>query len=793
MTRNSALAEVAIDEFSDDAAVKPTFWRIVRNAGLVLSFYIGISLIPLWKVVFASGAIVGGDWSTPVTSKQFDTLSASGFFLWTHQNNLFGVADAHLATPFTVLLFLMSRILSGPDIDRLFLMLTYTGAGSTIYAYARRIGVSVFPALVAGVIYITAPVFFDYSAMGWTYILLSFSLIPWILVLFERCLKRGGLFPMILLGLLMDLGFSFSLSAIVWYPLALLIYSAFAIRSRRDIKLASLAIAVSAGLVFLLNLSWFLPFAEHGNSYLSSAASQTNVPLNQRLSVVNIFRGWGSLYNWPFENSYPAWLWSASFVPPVVAFTAILVRRRDRTVKYFAALALIPLVFFLAQPIFYRLPFTGVLRDISRLIVFEALGSAVLIAITLDWLWKARPVTIKPWLRNVPDMGTSLVTVALLLSSYPVWSGQLTGTAKNSYDIRLRTYNFPSAYTSVENSLAAKSGDAKALYLPEIHSNIPSLSQFAGPYAEIDDPFALYAPRPGGFDLGDRLPGHYHKIESLISGTQMLSGSVDVGEVLGAIGVRWVAVRRALQGHLYPTIDIINRLEADKQLVKIRDGNVVEFRNLNVLPIVYASISPVYHNGPTSADLSTALNAGFVENRRVAFFTDSADGTSNKTLLRDIADVGSYMPSITFQQINSTRYDIRVDGAQKPFFLVLLDSFNPGWHLEPVSASAALPAARPGTVREMPSKNSFVWSDAALRAPASFPATSHFIANGFANAWYVVPTKAKSTLLFRAEYVPQQVAYVGFIIELLTLITVSIVCLAIFFRWRRYHHSFQPN
>ncbi|MHB1955579.1 MAG: hypothetical protein ACYCOU_17720, partial [Sulfobacillus sp.] len=606
---------------------------IARRASLVIGFYLAIALILMGKVIFSSGAIAGGDWSTPVTRQQFDVFGASGLFLWTHVNNLFGVAQPYLSTPSTMFLWLLSRFFSGPIIDRLFLLLVYTFAGSTLYAFSRRIGASRIPALVAGAVYVTTPVFFDFTAMGWTYVLLSFSLIPWLLLLFDKCRREGGVMAMVGLGVLMEIGFSFSTSCIAWYPLALFVYGLFAVRSRREFVSVCKTLAASGIIVILMNCAWILPFVQYGNSFLSSSASQTNVPLGQHLGVMNIIRGWGSLFNWPFEISFPASLLFISFVPPITAYAALLARRRDRTVRYLATLTLIPLLFFVTRSVFYSLPFTGVFRDISRLILFQAMASSILIAVTLESLWRMRPPAPDGWQRYVPRAAMVFVAVGLILSGYPAWSGELTGVAKEGMDIRLRTMNYPIEYSSVQNAL--KGGGSKTLYLPEVDANAPAFSTYSGDYAEILNPFASYAPQPGGIYVGDRRPGDYGDVESLFTGTRLLSSSIDISELIGALGIGRVVVLANLEGHFYPTIGIVNRLRADKGLALTQFGDAFVFDNTDSPSLIYASTSPVFHAEIASKGIVSAFGRGFVEHRRVALFADSASRKSLPQLQED--------------------------------------------------------------------------------------------------------------------------------------------------------------
>lgn len=80
----------------------------------------------------------------------------------------------------------------------------------------------------------------------------------------------------------------------------------------------------------------------------------------------------------------------------------------------------------------------------------------------------------------------------------------------------------------------------------------------------------------------------------------------------------------------------------------------------------------------------------------------------------------SGLPSVTFEKVEPTHYRLRVEKAEKPFFLVFSETFNPGWGL-------------------------FVKG-------RRIDSEKHLIANGYANSWFIERTGS-----FDAEirYTPQ--------------------------------------
>lgn len=737
----------------------------------------------LHKVILSPGIITGGDWSTPVTQLQLETNFRNGLFLWTHVANVFGVAQSYLTTATGALFLAASQVLDGPQIDRMLLLFLYTFAGTSVFAYARVLGLHGAAALAAGTMYVATPVFFDYTAMGWGFVLLAFSFTPWVLYLFARCIRERRGLPPLTLAILFTIGFSFASQSLIWYPLAMVALAPFIVRSRIQFWRAARTLLL-CGLVFVvLNLHWVLPLLRYGDPLLSSAASQSDVPLGQHLSVLNIMRGWGSLFNWPYEVAYPDSLLAFSLLPPVVGLSALVLRPHDWRARFLGVLTLIPLVFYILPSAFYELPFSGVIRDVGRFILFQALGSSLLIALTFDWIL-SRPVElVSRWQRYIPKACAAGLALCLLLSAYPVWAGELTGVSKQGIDIRLRTLTLSREYDKVERELADVSGSAKVLYFPTgIFLNLPLDSRFNGAYREFADPYATYAPRPGGIFDGDRRAGEYRAVASFLTGPRFISATSRLAETLGAMSIRWIVVRRDLQGHAYRTALLLQHLDTDDALIKRQDSDVVLYENPLALPNVYASITPVFQNTSVSAGLSTSFLDGFSKRRQVVFFRGAAYKMGNGKLIANIADMGNQMPSISFQRVNPTRWDIRVDDATGPFFLVLSETFDPRWRLEPLASGSNLPRSKDGDVRDGSARNDFDWSDASLKDPPSLPESAHFVANGYGNAWYIEPREGQTTLAFRAKFAPQSLAYVGAGVALTALVLLIGTCLFLVFR-----------
>lgn len=114
------------------------------------------------------------------------------------------------------------------------------------------------------------------------------------------------------------------------------------------------------------------------------------------------------------------------------------------------------------------------------------------------------------------------------------------------------------------------------------------------------------------------------------------------------------------------------------------------------------------------------------------------------------------VPQLTFDKISPARYKVQVTDAKNPFFLVLSTSFDPRWN-------AYLVNTQPKSIME--SLSDSVNGDVVSSA-------NHFVANGYANGWYIEKEGNYEMFL---EYSPERIFVIGrkltvFIITILLLI-----------------------
>lgn len=96
-------------------------------------------------------------------------------------------------------------------------------------------------------------------------------------------------------------------------------------------------------------------------------------------------------------------------------------------------------------------------------------------------------------------------------------------------------------------------------------------------------------------------------------------------------------------------------------------------------------------------------------------------------------------PTLSFNKINPSKYKVKIDRTDQPYYLILGESFNPKWKI--------------------------------YFGKKEISSGEHFVANGFANGWRVDPnlfSQAEKEVELFIEYTPQRIDNIGLIISLST-------------------------
>ena len=157
-----------------------------------------------------------------------------------------------------------------------------------------------------------------------------------------------------------------------------------------------------------------------------------------------------------------------------------------------------------------------------------------------------------------------------------------------------------------------------------------------------------------------------------------------------------------------------------------------------------------------------------------------------------LIEIEQAIPRLIFKRINPTKYIVSVEKATKPFFLIFSESYYPQWKIyindKPTKFTQIVTEYPKVNVKEAKHDwYEFTLGDVIyyLRKPA-VNENSHFIANGYANAWYIDPKEfdkdgdGKFTIVI--YFWPQSLFYLGLFISGTTF---ALCLFYLFYIWYR--------
>lgn|GEM_PF-2147090 len=511
----------------------------------VFIFYTVIGLLVFGKLFFMKGAILGGDWGLPTTHDQVDHGFYSSLFAWTDSGNIFGTRQfSQMSIIFNSFLKALSWIgIDSAMVPKLFLIFVFSLGASNMNLYLRTKSIKSWIALVGGALYVMTPVFFDYSLMGWIFVLLSIALLPLLVVSFEKYLERGNWRD----GLIAIMVFSLAIlqsQSLIWYPLVLIFLTFTNSKDFIDLKKHLIRFFYVMAGFLLVNSYWLVGSLLLPDKFLfdSSIVSSTiSFGTSARLSAENILRLWGGLFNYQFESSFPATLIPVTYILPLLAiFAGIFYKTRKSMIIFLFLLYLVPFVMFkIDRQFLASIPFSALIRDVARFAVLSSFGAIGLLSITLNELNQQKKYS--RWI-------LSLSLVFIFLSISPFWLGRLYGFRKSDSDFKFRTYQWPAEYLELEDKLSKESDDQKALFLPMggIVSSTSDL-RFNGAYQEMQDLSAGFSKVPGVISASDKSSGTSSyligQIKEAINDGDMSS----LNEIIDHTNVTFVILRKDIE------------------------------------------------------------------------------------------------------------------------------------------------------------------------------------------------------------------------------------------------------
>jgi len=644
----------------------------------------------------------------------------------------------------------------------------------------------------------------------------AYAIFPLIFLIYIKTLDSKNLFLFILVVLLVITLFSVSLLNPAFFApiiLALFIYFIYRLiyylNGKIDtfdvIKRNLFATVVGS----LLNFWWIIPTVYLVQD-LKSAATVSGGFLkiftwtNIHTSLLNTTRLLG---DWHLYASYlgePYFSWQGiyfspffvilSFLVPILAFSSLLIKKYRKLSLFFAILSLIGL--FLAKGnnppgailnilFLEKIPFAGMFRNsYEKFGILISFSYSVLLGFLISGLHTFFDVFLLKFkrcklLQFLPIANFILLFFVLeLVYMFPFWTGDVIypgGKRRPSHRIRI-----PSYYKVAGEYIAVDNREFRIISVPPAcKAKTATYDWEYGYYGSdsLEEYFFLQKPL-----LTVGLTGN----ENITEIQSLLLKSIFSRNPLLFFRLSAMTNTKYVLNHLDFNLDYVPYVTPPYSFRKALNyilgepqsfGKIDIYRvpNYYFLPHIYSSASNVivYDNIDTMINILQTTSFDklplFIEKNHL------------KLTNLDRLSLAKTLPTVIFRKINPTRYEVKVENATGPFFLVFLESYHPKWkaYVEMRNRNWKTETRHWEIIAEYPKINvkeakhemRFTPKDVAYLFKKPLPEKYHLLVNGYANAWFIDPNEiGKQNFTITLYFWPQSLFYLGLFISGVTLL-----------------------
>jgi len=614
-----------------------------------------LAICTSFKLLLAEGTIIHHDWSIPPYREQISIWVSEAIYAW--KNFSCGMASFDFSPLGTIglIIGIFSHILGidGSIITKGIIITSLWFSGLLTYYLCRFFKKSFSTSFIVGIFYMFTPWFFDRIVAGDLNGIISYVLLPLIVLFFAKITYTRRILAKIIYTILISLlTYLVNLVAFTLLFVPLILYSVVNIVYSDDPKKRLSSNVKTLAMIFAIRGYWIIfPFIQVG---FGSTGILFNLEdliwRSQNAQIINVIRLLGFVMSWfspAIEKSsyYFVWIF-ASFFVPIIVFTGIITSSKDEYVVFAMLLAIVSI--FLGKGInppagqiylwaYKNVPYFQMYRDPNKWVMLLCLSYALLFSITVDLIVKfilyVRPtLRIKLsktyLLRSLFSILLILIIFADFIFSLPFFTGDFGGN--------LKAVNFPNDYYLVIKWLLNQSEDFRVLWLPP------------DPYTQYDwfdrsyqqgDLIARFSTKPNFLSLGNDEAGRFSYFVISVLHHNLTKY---IGKLLAIAGVKYIIMRNDAEGwwwsHLPEpyTRDKLKRVLEQQQGIKLikKFGTLDIYQNDFYIPnkIVATNTNILIAGGLTSLiSLSYLENFNFT-NMSVLF----ADQLSQKDLRRTL-------------------------------------------------------------------------------------------------------------------------------------------------------------
>lgn len=642
-------------------------------------FYLLFSIVILRGIIFSHGRIIGNDWGgLPSTISDIGNTFTEYQYTWSNTGNALGVlnfAQNSLLTMSVMKLFSLFQI-DGVAFIKIFLVLVFTMAGYFMFSLLKSFKLINAAALVGGIIYITTPLFFNYTIMGWTYVLLFMAMLPLGVQYFVKANETDDWRYLIFVALIFEIMLLQS-QAILWFPIVLLFLSVYLVSNKKTLLIYFKSALILFLLTFILNLWWAMTtFFVKSTAVFSGDTLMTSGSLGASAMLVplNIIRLYGSLYNNQFEYIIKSYGLSIfAFIIPVLVVCSFLLKDKKRQTITFFLISTIPLLFYFLnfhRELLLAVPLINIVRDFGRFSVLSAFALPVVASFVLDYLYL-----------NKIKKGRVLfyfVIFLFIIFIYPWYGNFLTsyqmGIAEHQ---RIRTKEFPQEYYDISYALNNKKIDSKGLFLPSaVIGEFSDDDRFKGLFQEFYDTFFSYSKFHGWYPTNSNNTGFGDYLSK-----QLLAKNINTNyeNFLKLTDVSDIIIRNNMV--MRSSEKMTKALDGDTNLLKhVNSEKITAYRRKgeNFLPHFYVPLK-IIQSDQSVESLPDIVSAPDYSLRSAVYLLNQ--NKNKESLISALPKNLVSSSSLEFKKINLTKYRVIFHHAKEEMPLVFLESFHDGWKL----------------------------------------------------------------------------------------------------------------
>lgn len=738
--------------------------RTLRKSNHLLPLVIIFSLGLLPLSYFRGGSLIfGGD----TGNYMFHLLDIHIWDTISSGTGIYNPPTVPLGIPYQIFYTCLNIIgVSLPFSQALLNSILFIGAGLSMYFLVVSLNNETtklrFIATGAAIFYMFNP----YNMMIWSpwvggvFFLSAYASYPLLLALFvrglrsKRILKSGIFFG---LGSLIFISGNVNIPFTIITIFSLLLYFIFHlifISKNAEERIGALRFAfIAMAMYLLLNLWWIAPIIPNIGALTQNLSNANQLgwleTFSSHSSILNVLRlygypGWENYFQGRPGFSYVPTLMHnpffivVSFLPPVLFGIALMLK--NRWIKEIGISKFLLFIF-----LFYLLsiflskgvqdPFGGIylwlFEHMPGFVIFRsvfvkfgimiALSSAILFGASLFILYQhienTRINALRKW--HIGKVMIAVFIVLILVFNYPLFTGEV---------IQLFYHQIPTYYFEAANFINGQTGNFKLLQLYGGFTSWVVYNWGGGDtYIGIDvDPLLINKPI---IHSGDSFLSNY------ITQQLAANSTIQIDNLLTLMNVKYILLHNDINPAFYgftPSEVFKNSLSFQKNIsLEETFGEIDLYINEQWQD---TQVYPASHIIPVNDTSSVVSVEESIKPGWSALFFNNQLSTEQLEFITSVQNTLEAPQGITYTEINPTKYIVNVN-VSEPFFLVSSDSYHKDW--------------------------------VAYVDGQQVPDEYHFMANGYANAWYINKT---GTYTITLEYWPQKLFYISSIISITTLI-----------------------